>query len=589
MLAKINNVLKSSLNLLEGFAGLLGLIFTFLGLKEVWSEEGRKKYNLLQRLALSSFYLFHISAIILAALLAAGVISEFIMSATVATVIVSTTSLFNDLFEYLQEKYQNFNRLRKLNTLQKRLREVNIDFQQNALFFEDILEREDEIALLIAQRQEIHGNLSQINAENEDQPRPNINELKNITRVLKEKYDAVVDESEIIYKFYQGLTRRQRNEIDIVENTDREIKEISLQKEKLQKERMDLFYFSGDNLEKVTFLDKKINELDKNIKQLAIVNQYFFRLLKAKKTLKELKEQLDNLNKKYQEEPFTDYSPEEIFQLVNIERDYLNARILSLKNIIQKATYPEPSNNFYQTQLGANYYFDLLNLSITPTKAILVRVLTQQIKDIDNLISTLEKNLKEKQKYIQIVVTNPNQELPEDLSKIFNHAKTIIETKNEIELAALEENQKLWSAGFSIVTAISAFILFFSSFWIASSILNNLMQFLGVSAGVSTVWGFFQKQQAKNRLQTVEEREISQLIRDCKNRAEKVKDPNARSAINRKLGSIIEKLNQPQHQYPTRANENARNIHHQFKSAQAASNSPRYMDPPKIKSSTRLR
>jgi hypothetical protein len=114
------------------------------------------------------------------------------------------------------------------------------------------------------------------------------------------------------------------------------------------------------------------------------------------------------------------------------------------------------------------------------------------------------------------------------------------------------------------------------------------MQFLGVAAGLSTVWSFFQKQHAKNRLQTVEEREISQLIRDCKNRAEKVKDPNARSAINKKLGSIIEKLNQPQHEYPLRGTENARNIDHLFKSTRS-SNIPRYVDPPKMKNSARLR
>jgi hypothetical protein len=196
------------------------------------------------------------------------------------------------------------------------------------------------------------------------------------------------------------------------------------------------------------------------------------------------------------------------------------------------------------------------------------------------MLKVLEDDNKNKKHHLQLFAIDPTQQLPKDLSAIFDNAKDLIDRKNQLELAKVDEKHKLWATRYSVITAMMAIVLYYSSLWIVSDVLNVLYRIVGVMAGLSMMFGYYDKRKAKHRIQENENEQLDQLITECRSHADKVKDPNARSALNHRLGSMIEQLENNRagdgrigvrvapalhHHYETRSRARAMEVEHASK------------------------
>ncbi len=127
------NIALLAYNTWEFVFAVIGVAGAGYGLKEIWFNQ-KLQQSLKAKIGLSLFYLVHIAAIFFAA----GLFGEALLGATMATLLVSSTSLINDTYDYFQECYQNYKFNKKIDKLQNQLATNNIDFEQNSFFFEDI-------------------------------------------------------------------------------------------------------------------------------------------------------------------------------------------------------------------------------------------------------------------------------------------------------------------------------------------------------------------------------------------------------------------------------------------------------------------
>lgn len=529
MYSKIKSFFSSVFKVWEPVATFFSFIFTLMGLKNLWSFEGRQNNSLKKRIGLTLFYLCHIAAIILAA----GLLGELLVTVPVATVLVSATSLINDYFEYFNEQVQNYKRNKDLNNLQNQLSQYNIDFEQNALFFEDVAQCQAELHFLKTQGEELKFFLSEIEVEGNGNSANQFKLIEEIAATLKEKYDSHINENEVIYNFYQ-IYGQNLDEYQIIKDTNEEVKLANARKAQLQRE-IRRFGIS----EKIK---QEMAQLDSSIKAHGIVNQHFFKLIKSKSILVELQNQLDNIDQKYLQPPFSSYTAYEIYQIKKFESDYLQERIQSLQHIIQQAKNPSPQGDDDALNFDKKDYEELINYQKNPSKEAFIKILKNQIQKINKLTTELGKSLNAKEKYLNVITTNPKQELPADLSNIFKTAKAANDIKNEITLAKLEVKHKLWSTTFSIITACLAIALCYVSFLTPIGLLDNLMQFVSVLAGLTSLVGAYQNRQAKKQIQSQESIQIQQIVNSCKLRAAGIKNPEMRLDVDKKIGSLINSL-----------------------------------------------
>lgn len=556
MLSRISTFLSGTLDLWEGAATVLGTIFTFIGIREVWAAQGRQKYGLISRIGLTAFYAVHLVAI----LLASGLIGEALIAAPIATALVSVTSLISDSFDYFQEYYQNYKLHQELSRLQNRLAQDNIDFKEHAFFFEEITQQQDEIELLNAQLQGLSQLKDRIDLPTED-PSWYVHELRQIATVLKSKHQQDINEKKVISSFYTTYGNEIKDEFEIIQNTEIDANAINSQKAELQAQLTSFQSSAGYYPLEIARLTKEISLLDTELKKIVIVNQHFYKLKKAKDALNDAQTQLKVLNQKYHKANYSLLDSPRRLGMKHLEKKYLENRIKSLKTSISELKNPKLEQDSVSS-VDLEYQQILSLQQQTPQKDVLKKIIESQIRSISKMVKNLDNAVKEKDQYIQLFSINPKQSLPNNLSKIFKTAKAIFDIQNELELAKLEEKQKLWSTRFSIVTAGMAFLLCYTSiFWVISSTLTTVLRCLGVLTGLSSMFGYLEKQKAKDRIQTQKEQQLNKLISDFSNRAAKVRDPHSQAALNHKLNSILDKLENSRTKSYTAHREEKRSIH----------------------------
>ncbi|MBN9287868.1 MAG: hypothetical protein BGO43_03210 [Gammaproteobacteria bacterium 39-13] len=548
MLLSIVAFINGTLDLWEGGAAILGTIFTLLGIKEVWAIQGRQKYGLISRIGLTAFYALHIVAI----LLASGLIAEALIAAPLATALVSVTTLVSDSFDYLQEYYQNYKTRQKLRLLQNRLAENNIDFKEHMVFFEEIAEQQDEIELLNAQLHELSQLKDRIDLPTED-PSWYVQELKQIATVLKRKHQLAVNEAAVVNSFYSLYGDEIKDEYEIIQNTEIEANALKTQKAELQAQLISFQSSAGHYPIEIARLTKEISLLDADLKKIMVINQHFYKLKKSTDALREAQTQLKGLVQKYRKGNFAVLDFPGRLGMKQLEKKYLENRIKSLTAVIYALKNPKLEQN---TSLASDLeYQTLIHQQETPQKNVLKKIIDAQIKSINKMLKGLDNAVKEKKEYMQLFSIDPKRALPKNLSNIFKTTKAIFELQNELELAKLEENQKLWSTRYSVITASMAFVLCYTSLFWVSSTLTALLRFFGVMTGLSSMFGYIEQQRARNRIQAQKNEQLNKLISDFSNGAAKVKDPHSQAALNNKLYSIINKLQKDENKHSSTCTE----------------------------------
>ncbi len=535
------NVALLAYNMWEAIFSIIGVAGTAYGLKEIWFNH-KQQQSLKAKTGLSLFYLLHIAAIFFAA----GILGEALLGATMSTLLVSSTSLINDTYDYFQECYQNYQFNQKVDKLQRKLSSKNIDFEQNSFFFEDIMDRQDEIECLRIQQDELVLLYSDIFIQN-DCSQTHVGTIRNIAAQIKERCVSLIDENIVIGNFKKISRKRKLNEYQIVQKTNKEIKEINQQK-------MD-FYNSAihskngaplttsERLAQHKLVQREEKRLDTKIKKLAIINQHFYKIKKAKDAKIEVQNQLQALDEKYQQPPFDDYTLTEITALKALEVDYLQNRIRSLNTYIrEKSQIGTQTNKVTSDNISLIGYSEIATLGPSPNKATLIANLENQMTRIHGLLQTKERQLAENERYLQLIAINPNEQLPSDLKNILKKAKKLIKYQNRLELAKVEKNQKLSATHYSLASIFIATVMCYSSLWIISDIFTALMRFVGVMAGVTSIRSFINTRRTQQKIQCDKSKQFNNVIDDCKNRAKDIRVPQVQANVKEKVFSIIEEL-----------------------------------------------
>lgn len=133
---------KEYLDFFERYMAILGVFGTVENVKELFTQEMADRYNLKSRIAILFIYLFHIVAL----MLAIALVGEYLLSASMVSLLVNMTTLLNDLYELFQETYFNHKRKRELSELKAELENHNVTYEQNmssekAIFFTGNLEK----------------------------------------------------------------------------------------------------------------------------------------------------------------------------------------------------------------------------------------------------------------------------------------------------------------------------------------------------------------------------------------------------------------------------------------------------------------
>ncbi|MCS5711628.1 hypothetical protein [Candidatus Berkiella aquae] len=534
MIDVVLNLALLAYNAWEATFACIGVIGTVLALKTIWFNQ-KKPLPLPIKLGLSLFYLLHITAIFFAT----GLLGEALLGATMATLLVSMTSLLSDSYDYMQERYQNFKLTRKIKKLQSELSSNNIAFEQNSLFFEDVMGLQDEIESLTLQQEELIYFLSIIENQSEND-QTNIQTIRDISAALKERCDSILDEKEVIRDFYKVSTRLKLSEYQIIQNTSAEIKTLNQRKNELQR-NLSSSRNGRSNASNNKPINKQIAILEGKIKKLAIINQHFYKIKKAEDTKNEIEQELRTLDQKYQQPPFDEYSASEAIALKDLERDYLHQRLISLHRYISENTNLSKAKTTSSTMIFSEYH-KITALESLPNRRTLVRTLENQTRRLMQIIRDKERELAEKQRYLQLIAINPNEQLPDDMNKIMNKARELIKYQNRLALSQIEKKQKLSATRYSLLSAALAIFMCYTSFWIVSEIFDNLMRFVGVLAGLTSIRGFIQLRNTQNKLQSEQNHQWNCLVLDCKNRADHIKIPQEQAGVKVKLFSLIDEM-----------------------------------------------
>ncbi len=296
----------------------------------------------------------------------------------------------------------------------------------------------------------------------------------------------------------------------------------------------------------MSFIDNKISERMGGHDFFNNTKSYKFEKIKKAKDAKiEIRKQMQLLDEKYQLPPFDDYTPTEVTALKALELEYLQNRIRSLNTYLrEKAQIGTQPANVTSSNVRLVNYNQLATLGSAPNKATLVENLENQMQNIHNLLQTKERQLAESERYLQLIAINPNEQLPTDLKNILKKAKKLIKYQNRLELAKVEKVQKLSATRYSFASIVLAVVMCYSSLWIISDLFTNLMRFVGVMAGVTSIKSFINTRRTQQKIQCAKNRQLNNLIEDCKNRAKDIRVPQVQQNVKMKVYSIVDQLEQ---------------------------------------------
>ncbi|MBS0287062.1 MAG: hypothetical protein JSR17_07190 [Proteobacteria bacterium] len=539
---------KQFLETAEAIGTAMGIYFTVNNIREVRNQENEgtnqdtpSRFNF-KNLSIIAFFLFHMFALVLAA----GVCGEFILSASMANLLVSATSLFNDLYEFICEWYQDRHRKRQLANKEREYASFNMHFDQNNLFIKDFLELRDEIEILSLQQEECVLLNSQLDEAACDTANVNGN-LIIIANMLKEKSDSILTEETVINHYYEKYGRNL-DESKIVREIEIKAKLIKQRTKEIRVAMQALIDQGFEHSYQVAQYQQDLSSLDRKIIKLDILSRHFYEINKAKTALEDINNQLENLDEKYTKQPFNEYADDERRQIKTLERHYLLQRHRALSDFIDQPVKPIPASARsarFDIRQNAQEALELLRNQQDIES--LKRILTNYIKSIDHMIEKKSAEFNEKRKFLENITNDPKQQTRVDLDKILTTGKNIIDLKSQIKLAEKEKSNKLWSTNISILSACVSIVLTFFSHRIHLQAFEGLSKALSIFGTVNSLWATQVSLRAKRESENEAQIEINNLANDCSERSKLISDPNLRTDCDGLIQSFRQKLDT---QYP---------------------------------------
>ncbi|MBS0287701.1 MAG: hypothetical protein JSR17_10415 [Proteobacteria bacterium] len=472
---------KGSLDLFEQFMALIGVYYTSHNVKDLFGKELGEKYTLKSRLAIFLFYLIHIVALVLAT----GFVGEYLLSASMASLLVNMTTLINDLYELIQETYSNHKRNRELNDLKAELESQNVSYEQNALILRDLIELKQNVNFIKQQKQELEKLLVRLDSLNNQNPPDYYNNLLSnmayadqlaaVVKSLSDKENAIINEHEVIGSFIK-IHGNNIDELAVIKEKNAEIKKLQEEKFKLKKKIHKLFnqriFFSDDEKEN----KRKIKAIDAKIRDCTCIAQFFFKKLKAKNALHKVSTLIDNLDAKYKGQLYQFYPEHQIAVLKAQEREYLFEKKIFLRKFIFEPFHSNMvlTRDKAKTDELTNAQWNLALLRKEPKCETLKKYINDRLAQLNSKIQGQQLEVQKRQKLIQQISGNPKREIKQDFDKLYKITNRINELDKEIQLSALEKTHKLWSTYISTISAVLSISLSFFSMQ-----LNVLFESLG--------------------------------------------------------------------------------------------------------------
>lgn len=499
--------------------------------KELWSKEFKETYSIKFRIAIFLFYALHISLLIMANALVVYLLGEFLLSASLASLLVNFTTIANSMFEHLHEFYQNYTRKREREKLKSELGILDINFEQNSILLKDFVEQNSEIDALQAQQSELVILLSYLESEDVELSEHYISQLENIAETIRAKCDAITNEQMVIDAFYQ------KHDFDVDEqkiicDTNIEIKLIQEHKKEIRLAISDLkLQRNYDGNPEAILYENHLKSLDTRVQECAIINQHFYKLLKSKNVLTEVEQQIANLDQKYLAAPYIHYDAAERNQRKKIELDYLNERRTALTNFIRQPVQPKSTTrNQAKFDIRYNASEGLRSLEERKNKATLKNILNSQIATLEHLLVEANKEFERKKVFLQSITADPKSDIKHDFEKIATILNKINKIDGEIKLSNEQERHKLWSTYISMVAASVAILTSYFSYHINSDIVDGISKTFTIIGEGAAFNARKEIRKAKENQQREEKEEASIIKFNLHSRAENLFDPELRES-----------------------------------------------------------
>ncbi len=449
--------IKQFLDYFDKIMSVTGMYFAAQSSSDLFTPEFSQYYGKKTRFALLAFYLSHI--LLLALTLGAPqfffslpYVSYYCcslpgISAYTTSLLLNVSSIFNAVFEVAQEYYFNRKRENTLQNLKQQLTVLNINYEQNAIIFKDFVDSTNELNNLINDYDMLYVYKEKLGEHGELEYWQCESLLRKVAQEIKSQCDSHSKEY-VVMKAYYRTHPRDQNENDVIKTANLEIDRLQSQKQ-----------------------DISNNE---NIEKWRIIKLHFFKIAKAKATLIEVTDQLQNLDNKYKQAPYNTYAPHETADIKKIESDYLSERKEKLEqfilNPLQEIPFPARRSQT-ETDIRLKAKDALEKLRHRQDRATLVTILEEQTNLLALMILAKNEELTKKKSFLQSITTNPKDDIKHNFDDLFKITYKINEIEKEIELAELEVTHKLRSSTLSIFSSTMAIVvglyshLFDSDFW----------------------------------------------------------------------------------------------------------------------------
>lgn len=505
---------------------------TLKGLRELWARGEKKKYNFAARIGLTFLYLLHIIATGLPLAILFGMT---LVASPLATAFIAISAWIKNIADFIIECRLYYKQLHRVKRLQQQLRNSNINLNTNIAFFDEIKEWIKEIEGLKQHRNELKKFLKTINFHANDSP--STENLKMVVNLLQNEYKSILNQ-ELLEDFSQVFNEMCGNVNQIVDEATESINRLNLIQNDLQ-QQFALLNHDHKNIE----LKNQINSINSELKKINLIKQYFNYLKDLKETEQKLQAELYGLDAKYDRLYHSHYTPDRKENLKNLEKSYLEERLLAVQRKIKKWTEPNQNNEANQLKDDLSEYCHLFEKQSWKNLGYKLRAdLARQLKDVRKKIKDSKLHFKNKINHLNFIYNNPEENLPLNFTEMIKNAKAFIIAQTELHLIEIDKNNSRKSVRFSTLTMGIAILLCFTVTWPISSMLTTLMISIGITAGVSSVMNFIEKNHVQRIIKTTQNNELQRLISRCEGLLNKVTDPSVLSKLNKQLLKLTQEL-----------------------------------------------
>lgn len=508
MVNELEKTLHSLAHIGKSIAKLLGIAITLYGLHQLWFGNEKAKYPFILKAVLSLLYTLHIGAISLAT---AALFSCVLVTIPFASTLISVTTLIKNSLDVFKQKIYQTQLNHRLNQSHLELKNHNINVRQNKGLYNDMRDCINDIILLEKQHEELLQYLVKLDCSDKQ-------EIFN----LEKSRDLGIFSAQLIHT----LSKKENLSLaKAVKQIQKKIEACESNRNKYLQIYLGKPHSKQQSLSHIT---QKIQSLNKEMIELVFLYQYFARVAKSREEVKSLEKRLLCLSQIYNKPPFNIYDNNKRNELFNLEKQYLNKRIKSLKNFITKGLSLKKSNSIYQ---HAKKRVSLL-------KANLHDDFKKQLNNVKIKLKALNRLFVSKEKYLIFFTKDARKEAPKDISYFLNIFKNIIVIEKELQSVHHEQSKFKKSTIFSLMAACLSLSLYMTTMWVFSPLILTI----SILSGLSTLADFYQKYIVSNHLPIEPIKKKCQLVERSKESIAKIDVPLTELIQQEKLNTIMNDL-----------------------------------------------